>query len=84
MAFTVDEGKKSFDWGTVFSILACLFLGGGLFLFIRNNALFSHGARNLLHVEAIIMLGVLGIPFILSLFHLVRHLRRNRKSQTPY
>jgi DMSO reductase anchor subunit len=70
----VAEEKQSFDGGTVFTILACLFLGGSLFFFIRNNALFSHGARNLLHPDALVMFGVLGIPFILSLLHLVRQL----------
>jgi hypothetical protein len=69
-----DE-KRAFNWSLVFSILACLCLGVGLFLFIRNNELLAHGGRNLWHLEALIMLGVLGIPFVLVLLHVVRHLR---------
>jgi DMSO reductase anchor subunit len=78
----VDDKKASFDWDMVFTTLACLFLGGSLYLFIRNNALFAHGGRNLWHADALVMLGVLGIPFILVLLHLVRSLRRHRKLRT--
>lgn len=63
----------------VVSILFCLFLAGSLFLFIRNNALLAHGGRNLWHPETLVMLGVLGIPFIIALLHLLRHLRHTRK-----
>jgi hypothetical protein len=73
----MDDEKRPFDWSFVFSILACLFLGMGLFLFIRNNALLAHGGRNLWHLEALAMLGVLGVPFVLVLLHVVRHLRRH-------
>lgn len=72
----------------IFTLLACLFLGGSLFLFIRNNELFAHGGRHLMHPEALVMLGVLGIPFILVLLHLVRGLQhrssrpRDSASQT--
>jgi hypothetical protein len=59
----------------VFSAIACLLLGGGLFLFIRNNALLTHGGRNLLYPEALIMLAVLGIPFVLVLLHIIRGFR---------
>lgn len=75
----MDEERSRFDGGIVLSILACLFLAGSLFLFIRNNALFAHGGRNLWHPEALVMLGVLGIPFILMLLQLLRSLRHRRK-----
>ncbi len=78
----MDEKKRPFDWGTVFSILACFVLGAGLFLFIRNNALFANGGRNLWHAESLMMLGVLGIPFILMLLHLVRHFALSRPSRS--
>lgn len=68
----MNEAKKSFDWGIVFSVIACVVLGIGLFLFIRNNALFANGAQNLWHVESLVMLGVIGIPFVLMLRHLIR------------
>ena len=74
----MDERKQPFDWGMVFTVLICMFLGGSLFLFIRNNDLLAHGARNLWHPEALIMFGVLGIPFVLVLLHLIRHARRHR------
>jgi hypothetical protein len=76
---TVGDEKQPFDWGIVFSTLACLLLGGGLFLFIRNNALLAHGGRNLWHPEALIMLGVLGVPFVLVFLHVVRSFRRQQK-----
>jgi hypothetical protein len=47
-----------------------------LFLFIRNNALLAHGGRNLVHPEALIMLAVLGIPFVLVLLHVIRGFRQ--------
>jgi hypothetical protein len=75
----MDEERKRGDGSMVLSILACLFLAGSLFLFIRNNALLAHGGRNLWHPEALVMLGVLGIPFILMLLQLLRHLRHTRK-----
>jgi hypothetical protein len=78
----VNEEKKSFDWGIVFSVVACAVLGIGLFLFIRNNALLANGAQNLWHVESLVMLGVIGIPFVLMLLHLVRGFKlfRQRRS----
>jgi hypothetical protein len=78
----VEHEKQQFDWGTVFSVMACLLLGGGLFLFIRNNALLANGGRNLWHPEALVMLGVLGVPFVLVLLHVVRSLRR--QSHAPH
>ena len=70
-----EEPQTSFDWGIIFSIIACLFLGAALFLFISNNNLFANGAEKLLHPEAFVMLGVIGIPFVLMLLHLIRSLR---------
>jgi hypothetical protein len=78
---TVSEEKRPHDWSIVFSALACLFLGGGLFLFIRNNQLFAHGGQNLWHPEALIMFGALGIPFVLGVLHFIRHLRRHRETR---
>jgi hypothetical protein len=77
---TVKEQKRSLDWGTLFSILACFCLGAGLFLFIRNNDLLANGGRNLWHVESLVMLAVLGVPFILMLLHLVRSFGPSRKT----
>ncbi len=78
----MDEKNKRFDGGTVFSIGACLFLGGCLFLFFYNNALLAHGGRNLWNPAALVMLGVLGIPFVLVLLHLVRRLPPSRNTHT--
>ena len=78
-----EEGQQTpFDWGIVFSIVACICLGAGLFLFIRNNALFANGAQNLRHPEAFIMLAVLGIPFVLMLLHLIRTLLPSHASRS--
>ncbi len=67
-----EEQQPPFDWGIVFSVVACLCLGAGLFLFIRNNQLLANGAQNLRHPEAFVMLAVLGIPFVLMFVHLIR------------
>lgn len=72
----MDDEKPSFGSGLMFRVVLCVFLGGCLYLFIRNNHLFAHGARNLRHPEALVMFAVLGMPFILSVGHLVRSLRR--------
>jgi len=82
---TAKEGQQaSFDWGIVFSIVACLFLGAALFLFITNNDLLANGAEKLRHPEAFVMLGVLGIPFVLMLIHVIRTLLPSRPSgSTP-
>ena len=76
-----DQEKQPFDWGMVFSVLACFCLGVGLFLFIRNNALLANGAQNLWRLDAIVMLGVLGIPFVLMLVHLIRAFAPSRHPQ---
>jgi len=52
-----------------------------LYLFIRNNQLFANGARNLQHPEALVMFAVLGIPFVVSVVHLVRRLRQPPEAQ---
>ena len=75
----MDEERRRIDGSMVVSIVACLFLAASLFLFIRNNALLAHGGRNLWNPEALVMLGVLGIPFILILLQLLRSLRRPRQ-----
>jgi energy-coupling factor transporter transmembrane protein EcfT len=77
------EGQQTaFDWGIVFSIVACLFLGAALFLFIDNNDLFANGAEKLRHPEAFVMLGVLGIPFVLMLLHVIRALLPAQRSRS--
>jgi hypothetical protein len=73
---TVDDGTPAVDSGLFLRVLLCAFLGGCVYLFIRNNHLFANGARNLWHPEALVMFAVLGIPFILSVVHLIRSLRR--------
>ena len=77
----MTDEKKPFDWGIAFSALVCLFLGGSLFLFIRNNQLLADGGRNLWHPDALVMLGVLGVPFVLVLLHCARRLYHHHK---PY
>jgi hypothetical protein len=72
----VDDKKRGFDSGVIFRVLLCLFLGACLYFFITNNQLFANGAHNLQHPEALVMLAVLGIPFILAVVHLVRGLHR--------
>jgi len=79
---TKEEPQSAFDWGIVFSIIACIFLGAALFLFIDNNNLFANGAEKLRHPEAFVMLGVLGIPFILMLLHLIRTFLPSRHSRS--
>jgi hypothetical protein len=74
--------QPPFDWGILFSIIACIFLGAALFLFIDNNDLLANGAEKLWHPEAFIMLGVLGIPFVLMLLHLLRALLPSRMSRS--
>ena len=72
----MDDEKPSFDSGLIFRVVLCVFLGGCLYLFIRNNHLFAQGARNLQHPEALVMFAVLGIPCLVSVVHLVRSFRR--------
>jgi hypothetical protein len=78
-----QEGQQTpYDWGIVFSIVACFFLGAELFLCITNNDLLAHGAEKVWHPEAFVMLGVLGIPFVLMLLHLIRTLLPSRTSRS--
>jgi hypothetical protein len=79
-AGNVQEQKQSYDWGMLFSILACYCQGAGLLLINRNNALLANGARNLWRVESHVMLAVLGIPFMMMLLHLVRSISPSRKT----
>lgn len=74
----MDNEKKQVDSNVVFRVFLCLFLGLVLFLFIRNNDLFAHSGRNLHNLEALIILVILGIPFLLSLLHLIRGLRHHQ------
>ena len=78
---TVDDEKPSLSSGLLFRGVLCVFLGACVYLFIRNNYLFANGARNLRHPEALVMFAVLGIPFILSVVHLARRLRRQPEAR---
>jgi hypothetical protein len=40
----------------------------------------ANGARNLWRVESLVMLAVLGIPFMMMLLHLVRSISPSRKT----
>jgi len=77
----VDDERPFFDSSLLFRVVLCVFLGGCLYLFIRNNHLFANGARNLQHPEALVMFAVLGIPFAVSVVHLVRRLRQPPEAQ---
>ena len=66
------EAKNEFDWSVIFRGLLCLFLGGGFVLFVRNNDLLEHGFPVLANPEVLIMLALLGIPFLFALVHLMR------------
>jgi hypothetical protein len=80
---TAKAGQQTpFDWGIVFSIVACFFLGAALYLFITNNNLLANGAEKLWHPEAFVMLGVLGIPFVLMLLHVIRTLLPSHTSRS--
>ena len=70
-----EDKQGRFDWGLVFNGLICLFLAASLFLFIRNNRLLASGGKSLRHPDVIIMLGVLGIPLVLVILHVIRHMR---------
>ena len=72
----MDDAKSAVASSLIFRGVLCVLLGGCLYLFIRNNHLFAHGAHNLQHPEALVMFVVLGIPFVVSVVHLVRSLHR--------
>ena len=75
----MDDAKSAVDSGLIFRGVFCVLLGGCLYLFIRNNHLFANGARNLQYSEALVMFAVLGVPFILSVVHLVRKARTSSR-----
>ena len=77
----VREGGTEFDWGVIFRALLCAFLGGGFVLFVRNNALLEHGFQVLANPEVLVMLALLGIPFLFALVHLVRSLSNRRAAE---
>ena len=76
------EAKSEFDWSVIFRALLCLFLGSGFILFVRNNDLLRHGLPVLANPEVLIMLALLGIPFLFALVHLIRGLA-NRPPTGP-
>ena len=75
------DARTSFDWNMIFRVLLCLFLGGGFVLFVRNNRLLEHGFRVLANLEVLIMLALLGIPFLFALVHLIRSLSHHRPGE---
>ena len=75
------DAKASFDWGVIFRLLLCLFLGGGFVLFVRNNRLLEHGFRVLANPEVLIMLALLGVPFLFALVHLIRSFSHRRPGE---
>lgn len=76
------EARTEFDWSVIFRVLLCVFLGGGFVLFVRNNDLLRHGLPALGNPEVLIMLALLGIPFLFALVHLIRSLS-NRQPAEP-
>lgn len=78
----VRGARTEFDWSVVFRALLCVFLGGGFVLFVRNNDLLGHGLPVLANLEVLIMLALLGIPFLFALVHLIRSLS-NRPTAEP-
>ena len=76
------EARTEFDWSVIFRALLCVFLGGGFVLFVRNNDLLGHGLPALANPEVLIMLALLGIPFLFALVHLIRSLS-NRQPAEP-
>jgi hypothetical protein len=49
-----------------------------LFLFVRNNALLAHWGRNLWHADALVILGLVTLPFGMMLLQIVRRVIRSR------
>jgi hypothetical protein len=72
------EAKTEFDWSVIFRALLCLFLGSGFVLFVRNNDLLRHGFPVLANPEVLVMLALLGIPFLFAVVHLIRSLSSHR------
>ena len=77
----VREAGTEFDWSVIFRALLCVFLGGGFVLFVRNNDLLGHGFQVLANPEVLVMLALLGIPFLFALVHLVRSLSQRRTAE---
>ena len=77
----MSEARTEFDWSVIFRVLLCLFLGSGFVLFVRNNDLLRHGFPVLANPEVLVMLALLGIPFIFALVHLVRSLSNRRPGE---
>ena len=75
------DARMPFDWSVIFRVLLCLFLGGGFVLFILNNRLLEHGFRVLANLEVLIMLALLGIPFLFALVHLIRSFSHRRSGE---
>ena len=73
--------RTPFDWSVVFRVFLCLFLGGGFVLFVRNNRLLDHGFGVLANLEVLIMLALLGIPFLFAIVHLIRSFSRHRPGE---
>ena len=75
------DARTPFDWSVIFRVLLCLFLGGGFVLFVRNNRLLEHGFQVLANLEVLVMLALLGIPFLFALVHLIRSLSHHRPGE---
>jgi len=75
------DARASLDWSMIFRVLLCLFLGGGFVLFVRNNRLLEYGFRVLTNPEVLIMLALLGIPFLFALVHLIRSFSHHRSGE---
>ena len=78
----MSETRTEFDWSVIFRVLLCLFLGAGFVLFVRNNDLLRHGFPVLANPEVLIMLALLGIPFLFALVHLVRSFSSRRPGES--
>ena len=78
----MSETRTEFDWSVIFRVLLCLFLGAGFVLFVRNNDLLRHGLPVLANPEVLIMLALLGIPFLFALVHLVRSFSSRRPGES--
>ena len=76
------EARTEFDWSVIFRALLCLFLGSGFVLFVRNNDLLRHGFPVLANPEVLIMLALLGVPFLFAVVHLIRSLSTRRPGET--
>ena len=75
------QAGTEFDWSVIFRVLLCLFLGSGFVLFVRNNDLLGHGLPVLANPEVLIMLALLGVPFLFALVHLIRSFSNRRPGE---